>query len=64
MVKLLDKILYFFGLGEVTAKCGHQTKVMERVEMVDERGKVVIGRIENVMNPDFCIDCLKKKIIR
>jgi len=59
---LFRKLLYFFGLVKVNAKCGHQTKVMERIEMVDERGKMVIGRIENVMNPEFCIDCLRKKL--
>ncbi|MDD2224894.1 MAG: hypothetical protein PHP97_01910 [Candidatus Shapirobacteria bacterium] len=59
---MFNKLLYFFGLGKVTAKCGHQTKVTERIEMVDERGRTIVGKIENTRDPELCIDCLKKKI--
>ena len=59
---MLGNLFYLLGLGEVTAKCGHKTKVTGKVEVVDKKGEKKIGTIENVMNPEFCIDCLKKKI--
>ena len=58
---MFKKLLYLLCLGEVTAKCGHKTKVTGRVEIVDEKGRRVVGTIENVMNPDNCIECIKKE---
>ncbi|MDD4135801.1 MAG: hypothetical protein PHN66_01890 [Candidatus Shapirobacteria bacterium] len=58
------RLFYFLGLIEVTAKCGHKTRVRSRVEITDENGRVLErGRIENELDPRFCIGCLKEKII-
>lgn len=59
---LNSKLLYFLGLGEIVAKCGHKTKAIGKVEVVDKKGKTLIVTIENVRNPEYCIDCLGKKI--
>ena len=60
---MFDKLLYFLGLGEITAtKCGHKTKAMERIEIMDKKDRIIVGRIENTRDPKFCIDCLKKRI--
>lgn len=61
---MLDKILYLLGLGEVTAKCGHKTKVSEKIEVINEKGQIEIVTIENVMNPNICNNCLVKAITR
>jgi len=61
---LFKRLLYFLGLIKVTAKCGHETKIRDRVEITDENGRIIeSGRIENDINPNFCIDCLREKII-
>jgi len=59
---VFDEIFYLLGLGEVTAKCGHRTKVSGKIEVIDKKGEKKIGTIENVRDPEYCINCLEKKI--
>lgn len=61
---MFKKLLYILGLGEVTAKCGHKTKITERVEIIDENGNMITGNIENTKNPDLCIDCYRQQLNR
>jgi hypothetical protein len=61
---LFKRLLYLLGLGKVIAKCGHETETKGKVEVIDEKGGRKIITIENIRNPDLCIKCLGKTIIR